>query len=211
MTTASVSSGTDPETLQQYDRQRLVKDSLLDRIASTCVDISATGQIMLASLAAQSDEYEEEIMQLAAEFGEEATVMVQVMAAVMRGDNDRVTELWPMLSHTLADKTLLYVPLSKEGDVRQIVAARCRQCQLQDLLAWLPRRGLWLETCQLIETARRMERNNPVGPGAVTEFDELFKVGYRSLVESLVTSAQSWEPVGRTKRPRTPWRRRWRS
>ena len=84
------------------------------------------------------------------------------------------------------------MPLAKEGNTRQIVAARCRQCQLQDLLAWLPRRGMWLETCQLIETARGMERNNPVGPGAVTEFDELFKVGYRALVENLVTSAQSW-------------------
>ncbi len=186
--------GTDPETLQQYDRQRLVKDALLEQIASTCVDISATGQLMLASLAAKSDEYDEEIIQLAGEFGDEASVMVQVMAAILRGENDRVTELWPTLQHTLADKSLLYVPLSKEGDTVQIIGARCRQCQLQDLLAWLPRRGLWVETCQLIETARRMERNNPVGPGAVTEFDELFKMGYRSLVESLVTSSQSWEP-----------------
>ena len=185
-------SGTDPETLQQYDRQRLVKDALLDRVASACVDISAVGQTMLAALAAQSHEYDEEIQQLAAEFGDEATIMVSVMAAVMRRDNDAVTDLWPTLRKTLAGKALLYVPLSKEGNTRQIIAARCRQCQLQDLLAWLPRRGLWLETCQLIETARRMERNNPVGPGAVTEFDELFKVGYRSLVESLVTSAQSW-------------------
>ena len=61
-------------------------------------------------------------------------------------------------------------------------------------MAWLPRRGLWLETCQLIETARSMERNNPVGPGAVTEFDELFKVGYRALVENLVASAAAWPP-----------------
>ncbi len=185
-------SGTDPETLQQYDRQRLVKDALLERIATACVDISAVGQTMLSALAAQSNEYDDEIQQLAAEFGDEAAIMVQVMAALMRGDNERVTELWPALRQALAGKSLLYVPLSKDGNTRQIVAARCRQCQLQDLLAWLPRRGLWLETCQLIETARRMERNNPVGPGAVTEFDELFKVGYRSLVESLVTSAQGW-------------------
>jgi hypothetical protein len=31
-----------------------------------------------------------------------------------------------------------------------------------------------------------------VGPGAVTEFDELFKIGYRSIVESLVASAATW-------------------
>ena len=33
-----------------------------------------------------------------------------------------------------------------------------------------------------------MERDHPVGPGAVTEYDELFKIGYRSIVESLVAS-----------------------
>jgi hypothetical protein len=37
-----------------------------------------------------------------------------------------------------------------------------------------------------------MERDHPVGPGAVTEFDELFKIGYRAIVESLVASAQNW-------------------
>ncbi len=37
-----------------------------------------------------------------------------------------------------------------------------------------------------------MERTNPVGPGAVTEFDELFKIGYKSLVDSLVTSVETW-------------------
>ncbi|MFW6170958.1 MAG: hypothetical protein ACODAD_10750, partial [Planctomycetota bacterium] len=185
--------GMDSEALVEYDRQRIIKDALLERIASTCVEISVSGQIMLAALAGRSRGPSDEIMQLATEFGKEAAVMVQVMAAVIGGDNKRLAELWPALQETLADKTLLYLPLSKQGNVRQIVAARCRQCQFQDLLTWLPRRGLWVETCQLIEMARRMERNNPVGPGAVTEFDELFKVGYRSLVESLVTSAESWE------------------
>ncbi len=185
-------SGTDPDALMQYDHQRLVKDALLERIAATCVDISSVAQTMLAALAARSDDHDHEIEGLADEFGDEASIMVRVIAAVLRGNNDRVTELWPALQETLAGKSLLYVPLSKEGNTRQIVAARCRQCQLQDLLAWLPRRGMWLETCQLIETARGMERNHPVGPGAVTEFDELFKVGYRALVENLVTSAKSW-------------------
>ncbi len=185
-------AGTDPDALMQYDRQRLVKDALLERIAAACVDISSVGQTMLAALASRSHDHDREIEELADAFGDEASIMVRVIAAVLRGDNRQITELWPALQQTLAGKSLLYVPLSKEGNTRQIVAARCRQCQLQDLLAWLPRRGLWLETCQLIETARHMERNNPVGPGAVTEFDELFKVGYRSLVENLVTSAETW-------------------
>ena len=56
-----------------------------------------------------------------------------------------------------------------------------------------PRLGLLVETFRLIETAREMERNNPVGPGAVTEFDEVFKIGWTALVECLVVSAKSWD------------------
>ncbi len=55
---------------------------------------------------------------------------------------------------------------------------------------WLPRRGLIAETCQLIETAREMEQQNPIGIGAVTEFDGLFRAGFRSLVASLVESTR---------------------
>jgi hypothetical protein len=63
---------------------------------------------------------------------------------------------------------------------------------IQDLLAWLPRLGLVYETCQLIETAREMERKHPVGPGAVTEFDELFKIGYKALVRTIIRAASTW-------------------
>ena len=34
-----------------------------------------------------------------------------------------------------------------------------------------------------------MERNHPVGPGAVTEFDTLFSIGYQSLVEYLIENS----------------------
>ena len=66
------------------------------------------------------------------------------------------------------------------------MTARMRQQVIYDLLVWLPRLGLINETCELLETARLMERDVSVGPGAVTEFDELFAAGYRSLVETLV-------------------------
>jgi hypothetical protein len=92
---------------------------------------------------------------------------------------------------------LLYVPLAKGGDPHSIVAARTRQRAIQDLLAWLPRQGLLVESCQMIEVAREMERKNPVGPGAVTEFDELFKIGYKALVRAVVRSASTWEKKGK--------------
>ena len=96
------------------------------------------------------------------------------------------------LLKALAKQPLLYVPLAKGGNPQEIVAVRVRQHAIQDLLAWLPRLGLWVETCELLEVARQMERDHPVGPGAVTEFDELFKIGYRAIVESLVASSAHW-------------------
>jgi hypothetical protein len=85
---------------------------------------------------------------------------------------------------------LLYVPLAKGGHPNAIAGVRIRQRIIRDLLAWLPRLGLIVETRQLIEVARRMERRQPAGPGAVTEFDELFETGYRAIVHALVTAAE---------------------
>jgi len=57
---------------------------------------------------------------------------------------------------------------------------------------WLPRLGLLTETCQLLEAARLMETANPVGPGAISEYDRLFSAGYEAIVEALLASAQDW-------------------
>ena len=62
---------------------------------------------------------------------------------------------------------------------------------IQTLLVWLPRLGLLSETCRLVETTREMERENPMGPGAVTQFDESFEHGFRALVECLIRAAKA--------------------
>jgi hypothetical protein len=64
---------------------------------------------------------------------------------------------------------------------------------LDDLLAWLPRLGLIRETSQLLDLAQTMESDNPVGPGAVSEYDRLFMRGYQAIVRALVASAEDWE------------------
>src|SRR5690606_24288373 len=52
-----------------------------------------------------------------------------------------------------------------------------------------PRLGMLRETCQLLRVARAMEKDHPLGAGAVTEFDRLFEVGYKAIVESLVEAS----------------------
>ena len=38
----------------------------------------------------------------------------------------------------------------------------------------------------MLDVIRQMERNVPAGPGAVTEFDDLFEIGFRALVDSII-------------------------
>ncbi len=180
----------DHDSMIEYDRRRVAKESLLDRVVTTCVEASAAVRHLLAAATAypvtvgeafQSPERDEDQLQV-----------VEVCAAMMRGDINAVRLHWPDLLQALSEQPLLYVPLNRGGDPRKIVATRVRQQAIQDLLGWLPRLGLLTETRKLLETAREMERDHPVGIGAVTEFDELFKIGYKSLVECLVDSAQQW-------------------
>jgi hypothetical protein len=116
----------------------------------------------------------------------------QIASTVLLGKSDQIEVQWDEFITILKDQTLLYVPLARRGDPRKIVVARMHQRLIENLLRWLPRLGFLRITCQLVEIARQMERNQPAGRSAVTEFDSLFDVGLRALVESIVNSAKTW-------------------
>jgi hypothetical protein len=181
----------DHDSMVEYDRRRVIKESLLERIISTTVETAASSQLLAAASAAEN----ETVAPLKAEAPddtEEERLVVEVLAAMFRCDLTALDEGIDGLIEALAELPLLYVPLAKGGVPRDLVAVRVRQRWLQDLLKCLPRLGFFVATCRLIETARDMERNNPVGPGAVTEFDELYKIGFKSLVHALVSSSETW-------------------
>src|SRR5262249_25363854 len=178
----------------EYDRRRLTKESLLERIISTTVETAGAARLLAASLATAGDALPPG--------GNEQQQIVALLAAILKRDAPAAQSLCATLRKMLEAQPLLYVPLAKGGNPHEIVTVRVRQNALQDLLGALPRLGLWIETCELLEIARQMEREHPVGPGAVTEYDELFKIGYRSIVESLVVSAQTWPDEGGENEPR---------
>lgn len=177
----------DQTSLVEYDQRRLMKESLLERVIATMVETADAERLIEAAARintdapAESDPHAPDV---------EA---VTVFSLLLTGDTQGVVKALPKLLESLSSKPLLYVPLSRGGDPKDIVAARIRQRTLHDLLVWLPRLGLLTETCRLVEMAREMERNHPVGAGAITEYDELFRIGYRSLVEAIVESSQTWD------------------
>jgi hypothetical protein len=168
------------ESLVEYDRRRLLKESLLARIVACCVETSSAAHWLMASCDA-------------AEGGDELADWerhsVGVMRVMFRGEANEVSRLFPQLRAALDGEPILYVPLSRQGAPGQIVGARSMHQLLLALMHGLPRMGLLNETCQLIATAQAMERHRPDRDGAVTEFDRLFEVGYRAIVEALVRAA----------------------
>lgn len=168
------------ESLLEYDRRRSVKESLLESIINTSLETAHAIRFLRAAIPASTP----------AATGDAGDL--GVWRAVLAGEADVVRDRWSDMLAELKAQSVLYVPLSKGGDPALIVAARAVQQTIRDLLRWLPRLGLITETCQLLETARVMEIEHPVGAGAVTEFDRLFEVGYKSLVETLVTVSRDW-------------------
>jgi hypothetical protein len=178
------------ESLVEYDRRRTVKESLLDKTVGTSVAMAeaARGIRLLLGVEAAG----------AIEPWEAAAT--ELLRAINRGDAEEVRDHFPALLEELRKKPLLYIPLSRQGDPQKIVATRNLHTLLRDLLRRLPRLGLLRETCRTIEAAQAMEREHPVGPGGVTEFDRLFEVGYQSIVECLIVAADQAD------QRRTPFR-----
>lgn len=179
-------SAGDHDSNVEYDRRRMTKESLLERIISTSVEAADASRLLQAAVSVLAETAPR------GKGGDELERAVNVFGALLRQDAAAAGDACAALVKVLARQPLLYVPLAKGGNPQEIVAVRVRQHVIADLLAWLPRMGLWSLACELMEAARTMERDHPVGPGAVTEFDELFKIGYRSIVESLVASAVHW-------------------
>jgi len=186
------SSSGDHDSMVEYDRIRLIKEAILEQGIATSVDVSDAVRILAA--AAYDGAHDLQAATGALELGDDVARATAVFSGILRGNRAAIRQRWRGLLQALSRHTLLYVPLVKGGDPHEIVAARTRQRLIQDLLGWLPRLGLIVETCQVVELAREMERQHPVGPGAVTEFDEMFKMGYKSLVRMIVHSATTWTP-----------------
>ncbi len=177
----------DHESMLEFDRRGTYKDALLECAINAAVELADAARFLHAALDGPTTE------SLAPPEATTESLAAAVFGAMLRGRLDDVPRLWPALLESLNSEPLLFVPISKGGDAVKIVNARARRRTIQDLLHWLPRFGLIMETCQLIEAAREIEINNPVGNDAVTDFDELFKIGYKALIEYLVKNAQQWK------------------
>ena len=175
------------ESLVEFDRLRTIKDSVIQKIIITCVETAVAARLLMTT---REDSQDPE------RFGEPVdAVSVALLRPVLAGDPAGVRDTWGDFLAALRPRKMLYVPHSRGGDPRLMVVTRGVQRLLNDLLGWLPKLGLIHETCELLDLAQRLESDNPVGQGAVTEFDSLFENGYQAIVRAIVASAELWDAV----------------
>jgi len=176
--------GGSPSSMMDYDRQRRIQQMVLERTIAAYVETSVAQRTILGAMNRPDD--------ATLDLPEWAALTVEGLRCAFRHDLEGVRERLPRLVAALRQQPLLYVPLSHRGDPTKVAEALDVQRVLVDLLRGLPRLGLLTETCGIIDAVQAMETEHPVGPGAVTQFDHLFQVGYQSIVECLVRSANSW-------------------
>jgi hypothetical protein len=191
-----IASSASYDALVDYDRRRMVREMLLEKVVATMVAVSdAEFTLEAANDAASVGSTGGTRPAGNKKSGKDrgSSKLIAIYSAVLVQNRNAVSRQWSLLLAELEEKTLLYVPLSRGGDARKVAAARGVQQTLRDLLRRLPRMGLLRETCQLLRACRAMEKKHSPGAGAVTEFDRLFEAGFSAIVECLVESSRRSE------------------
>lgn len=167
------------ESHLEYDRRSRIKESLLERIVLARI---AAGDALRRLRSAQTE------VALAVDEPALERCAVGVLRGLDRCDAERARSAMPELLAALNQERILFVPLGKGGDPRQVVDAKSTQHLVRQLVRGLPRIGRLVETCQLLRTAQAMERNRPSGSRPVSEFDSLFREGLTGLVGALASA-----------------------
>lgn len=174
----------DQESMMEYDRQRFVQEGLLDRIILVAVETRLAMRMLNGAVTVISGRVDNDQLDAA------EVLMADAFAAVFRNSRDQLQDQMRLLFEHLKTQPLLYVPISRSGAPSKIELVKSRQLLIRKFLEILPRFGMIDQTFRLLNVARTMERTHPVGNGAVTEFDDLFEIGFRSVVDCLIHSAK---------------------
>ena len=136
--------GVDHDSMLEYDRQRLLKENLIEQVIGVCVDTVEAYQSLLATQMAAEQLMGQVSSPKAEVDGLDADQVgyVQILASAMRHDRDAVEQEFEKFCNQLVQQPLLYVPLAKGGDPHKIVSSRIRRMAIQELLVTLPRLGL---------------------------------------------------------------------
>jgi len=186
-------TGSDYESLIQYEQYLECKETLLDQAIQTTIDVeTATRMLMAVRRAIEFLLSDQPLFRADPDSSENRQTdqngepLVSIFAAVLLKDRAQVEEHFELLQDYLKHQPLLYIPISKGGAPAAIVRTRTLQLSLLDLIRMLPPLGLFARTYDLTSNVLSLERKMSFSSGAVTEFDEIFQVGFNSMLHTLI-------------------------
>jgi hypothetical protein len=173
------------QSLEEFDRRRMIKDSLLEQTIATSVEMAVSVRLLSAVVLGEVEDAPSLPML------PHSNVDTVLVHALLKQDAQMLESVWELFLSALRERCLLYVPLAHGGDPRQIVQTRAVQRLVMDLVEWLPKQGLLVETFELLQTAQVSEQSRPIRQSAVTEFDRLFDRGFRGMVDTLIRASSA--------------------
>lgn len=192
-------TGSDYESLIQYERYLELKETLLEQAIQTTIDVENAHRMLLAVRRAIEFLLSDQPLLGAdpKDTGVESTEyqpanrepLVAIFAAVLLKNTEQVEQHFGLFLEYLQNQPLLYIPLSKGGAPAAIVRTRVLQLSLLDLIRILPSLGMLARTYDLIANILALERKISFSSGAVTEFDEIFQVGFNSMLNALIEAS----------------------
>lgn len=167
----------------EYDIQLQVKFYMLHQVINTLICLRNADRLLSGCLP------EDTSTGGRAEDDPELSTLIR---AVVRRDIETVRKSLSTVLEWMAKHALLYVPLDNGGKPAPILRAQMMQSVVRFLLRELPRMGLLFETWRVLQTAFQMERRWRPDGQAITEFDRLFDLALRNVLEEVIRSARTW-------------------
>ncbi len=174
------------EDVIEFNHRREVRDHLAETALATRIEVSQAVWALAACALDALDADDKPFLSWEAS----STAMERALAA---HDASQVRQVLPDLVQRLNPEPLLFVPLSEGGRPRQTLRARTAMAFLESLFERLPRLGLLRETYHLLRMAKSMELNGPVEGPRKSDFDRLFRMALRKVVEVLLDAAVQWD------------------
>lgn len=180
------------QSLIEYEQRRAIKDSLLERLVSTIVEMEDVCRILASTkteLISDNENTWESLNQ-------------RLLQAMLHSDVDLIHDLWQPFLDVLSEQTLLYRPIARGGSAQKIAKSKGVQIVIQRLLNSLPKLGLMLYSLDLLNISQQIEHTHPIGMGAITRFDKIFEVAcfgmVRNIVENSSNRRQNWSAISLT-------------
>lgn len=177
-------------SMMEYDRQRSLKERVLEAGVSAALDVSMAERSLLAASYAMQ---KADVPSTDADDWERHAVQLENLT--WRGKISKISTRLEVFLKALRHVSLLYRPLDAGGQLDEIYKTRSAQTILRDLVNTLPRQGLVQDTFKVLMVVRDLERSQSVQGRVVTEFNRLFEYAMNGLTLSVARSSKHWSPV----------------